>query len=104
MSERITVNPVTRISGFMEIEVMVDNHKVVDAKVKGLMFRGFELMLKGRNPLDAIYYSERICGICSTAHSLAATRALEQLWVLLRVSREDFCVISCMAVNFCRII
>ncbi|HVI41074.1 MAG TPA: nickel-dependent hydrogenase large subunit, partial [Anaerovoracaceae bacterium] len=78
MSERIVVNPITRISGFMEIEVMVDNHKVVDAKVKGLMFRGFELMLKGRNPFDAIYYSERICGICSTAHGLAATRALEQ--------------------------
>jgi len=78
MSERIVVNPVTRISGFMEIEVMVDNHKVVDAKVKGLMFRGFEMMLKGRHPLDAIYYTERICGICSTAHGLASTRALEQ--------------------------
>lgn len=78
MSERIVVNPITRISGFMEIEVMVENHKVVDAKVKGLMFRGFELMLKGRDPLDAIYYTERICGICSTAHGLASTRALEQ--------------------------
>ncbi len=78
MSERIVVNPITRISGFMEIEVMVDNHKVVDAKVKGLMFRGFELMLNGRNPLDAIYYTERICGICSTAHGLASTLALEQ--------------------------
>lgn len=78
MSERIVVNPITRISGFMEIEAMVDNHKVVDAKVKGLMFRGFEMMLKGRQPLDAIYYTERICGICSTAHGLASTRALEQ--------------------------
>jgi len=78
MSERIVVNPITRISGFMEIEAMVDNHKVVDAKVKGLMFRGFEMMLKGRHPLDAIYYTERICGICSTAHGLASTRALEK--------------------------
>lgn len=78
MSERIVINPITRISGFMEIEVIVENHKVVEAKVKGLMFRGFEAMLKGRNPLDAIYYAERICGICSTAHSLAATLALEK--------------------------
>lgn len=78
MSERIVVNPVTRISGFMEIEAIVEQHKVVDAKVKGLMFRGFELMLKGRDPLDAIYYTERICGICSTAHGLASTIALEQ--------------------------
>ncbi|HWQ78506.1 MAG TPA: nickel-dependent hydrogenase large subunit [Anaerovoracaceae bacterium] len=78
MSERITINPVTRISGFMEIEAAVENHRVTDARVKGLMFRGFEQMLKGRNPFDAAYYTERICGICSTAHSLAATLALEQ--------------------------
>lgn len=77
MSERIILNPVTRISGFMEIDVTVERHKVVDAKVRGLMFRGFEQMLKGRSPLDAIYYTERICGICSTAHSLASTLALE---------------------------
>lgn len=78
MSERIIVNPITRISGFMEIDVAVENHKVVDAKVKGLMFRGFEQMLNGRFPLDAVYYTERICGICSTAHGLASTLALEQ--------------------------
>lgn len=78
MSERIIINPITRISGFMGIEVMVEKHKIVDAKTRGLMFRGFELMLKGRSPFDAIYYSERICGICSTAHGLAATLALEE--------------------------
>ena len=78
MSETIIINPVTRISGFMSIEATIDNHKIIDAKVKGLMFRGFELMLNGRSPLDAIYYTERICGICSTAHGLAATLALEQ--------------------------
>ena len=78
MSERIVINPVTRISGFMEIEVVVEDRKIVDAKTKGLMFRGFEMMLNGRSPLDAIYYTERICGICSTAHGLAATLALEQ--------------------------
>ena len=78
MSERIVINPVTRISGFMEIEVVVEDRKIVDAKTKGLMFRGFEMMLNGRSPLDAIYYTERICGICSTAHGLASTLALEQ--------------------------
>lgn len=77
MRERIIIDPVTRISGFMQIEVMVENHKVVEAKTKGLMFRGFEMMLKGRAPLDAIYYTERICGICSTAHGLASALALE---------------------------
>ncbi len=78
MSERIILDPLTRISGFMGIEATVENGKIIDAKTKGLMFRGFELMLKGRNPLDAIYYTERICGICSTAHALGSTLALEQ--------------------------
>lgn len=78
MSERIVINPVTRISGFMEIDASVEDRKVADAQVRGLMFRGFEQMLNGRNPLDAVYYTERICGICSTAHGLASTMALEQ--------------------------
>lgn len=78
MSERIVINPITRISGFMGIDVQIENHKIVDAQIEGLMFRGFEMMLNGRPPLDAIYYTERICGICSTAHGLAATLALEQ--------------------------
>jgi hydrogenase large subunit len=77
MSKTITINPITRISGFMEIEVKVENNKVVDAKSSGLLFRGFEKMLIGRWPLDAIYFTERICGICSTAHSVTSTLALE---------------------------
>ncbi|NCC15469.1 MAG: Ni/Fe hydrogenase [Clostridia bacterium] len=77
MPERITINPVTRISGFMEIEADIENHIVVDAKTKGLMFRGFEKMLIGRAPFDAIYFTQRICGICSTAHSVASSLALE---------------------------
>src|SRR5690606_22557801 len=33
--------------------------------------------LQGRDPRDAVYLTERICGICSTAHSMAASLALE---------------------------
>lgn len=75
--KKITINPVTRISGFMEIETYLENNIVVDAKTEGLLFRGFEKMLVGRPPLDAVYFTERICGICSTAHSIASTMALE---------------------------
>jgi hydrogenase large subunit len=77
MSRTITVNPLTRISGFMEIEVKIEKNKVVDAKSSGLLFRGFEKMLIGRWPFDAIYFTERICGICSTAHSVTSALALE---------------------------
>ena len=75
---KIVVNPVTRISGFMQIEATVENHTVTEARTDGMLFRGFELMLKGRSPLDAVYFTERICGICSTAHAEASSVALEQ--------------------------
>lgn len=79
MGRKITINPITRISGFLEIEVEVEQNQIIDAKSSGMLFRGFEKMLKGRPPLDAIYFTERICGICSTAHSMASTRALEDV-------------------------
>ena len=78
MGERITINPLTRISGFLEIQLELAGHTVVNARSSGLLYRGFEQMLKGREPLDAIYFTERICGICSTAHSMAAALALEE--------------------------
>lgn len=77
MTNKIIINPVTRISGFMEIQADIENNQVVDAKTEGLLFRGFEKMLNGRNPFDAVYFTQRICGICSTAHSMASTLALE---------------------------
>jgi hydrogenase large subunit len=77
MANTVTVNPVTRISGFLEIKAEVENGIIVDAKSSGLLFRGFEKMLQGRAPLDAIYFTQRICGICSTAHSMSSSLALE---------------------------
>lgn len=77
MSKRININPLTRISGFMEIDVIVENNQVVDAQTRGNLFRGFEQMLVGRSPFDAVYFTQRICGICSSAHSMASSLALE---------------------------
>lgn len=77
MSKRIIINPLTRISGFMQVDVTLESNMITDAKTRGLLFRGFEKMLVGRNPLDAVYFTQRICGICSTAHSVASTLALE---------------------------
>lgn len=73
----MVINPVTRISGFMEIDAVIENDMVTDARTEGLLFRGFEKMLEGRSPFDAVYFTQRICGICSTAHSMASTLALE---------------------------
>ena len=77
-TKRVIINPVTRINGFMGIDATIDNRNIVsDAKTEGLLFRGFEKMLEGRSPFDAVYFTQRICGICSTAHSMASTLALE---------------------------
>lgn len=72
------INPLTRISGLLEIEVEIEGRMIVEAKSSGVLFRGYEIMLNGRPPLDAIYFTQRICGICSTAHSTAASLALEE--------------------------
>ncbi|MCX7885235.1 MAG: nickel-dependent hydrogenase large subunit [Caloramator sp.] len=77
MGNIIYINPITRISGFLEIEVKIEGNLIVDAKSSGVLFRGFEKMLIGRSPFDAIYFTERICGICSTAHSMASALCLE---------------------------
>jgi hydrogenase large subunit len=77
LANTVIVNPLTRISGFLEIKAEIENGKITDAKSSGLLFRGFEKMLQGRPPLDAIYFTQRICGICSTAHSMSSSLALE---------------------------
>ncbi len=61
----------------MEIEAIIEKNAVTEAKTEGLLFRGFEKMLEGRSPFDAVYFTQRICGICSTAHSVASSMALE---------------------------
>ena len=77
MTTKITIDPITRIMGPLSIEVEIKKNKIVDAKSSGIQFRGFEKMLVGRPPLDAVYFTQRICGICSTSHGLVASLALE---------------------------
>lgn len=63
----IAIDPVTRIEGHLKAEVVVENGKVVDAKLTGGMYRGFESILRGRHPRDAAQIVQRICGVCPTA-------------------------------------
>ncbi|RDY23134.1 Ni/Fe hydrogenase [Romboutsia maritimum] len=74
---KISIDPVTRISGLLEIEVEIQNNEIVDAKSSGMQFRGFEEMFKGRPPLDIVRLTPRICGICSTHHATVSSKALE---------------------------
>jgi hydrogenase large subunit len=77
MSTRIVVDPITRIEGHLRIEAEVKDGKIVDAFSSGTMVRGFELILKGRDPRDAWAFTERACGVCTTVHALASVRTVE---------------------------
>jgi len=74
---RIVVDPITRIEGHLRIEAEISNGKIVDAWAGGTMFRGIEKILKGRDPRDAWYFTQRFCGVCTTVHSIASIRAVE---------------------------
>jgi hydrogenase large subunit len=74
---KIGIDPVTRIEGHLKAEVEVAGGKVVDAHVTGGMYRGFEQILIGRDPRDATQITQRICGVCPTAHATASALALD---------------------------
>jgi hydrogenase large subunit len=75
---RIVVDPVTRIEGHMRCEVNLDENNVIrNAVSSGTMWRGLEVILKGRDPRDAWAFTERICGVCTGTHALTSVRAVE---------------------------
>jgi len=77
MSKRITVDPVTRIEGHLRIDCEVDDGRISKAWSSGQMWRGIELILKGKDPREAWLYTQRICGVCTTVHALASVRSVE---------------------------
>nr|WP_320133860.1 nickel-dependent hydrogenase large subunit [uncultured Holophaga sp.] len=77
MSNRIVVDPVTRIEGHLRIEAVVENGIVTDAYSSGTMVRGLEKILQGRDPRDAWAFVQRVCGVCTSIHGLASVRAVE---------------------------
>ncbi len=76
--KRIVVDPVTRIEGHLRIEANLDDKNVIrNAVSTGTMWRGLEVILKGRDPRDAWAFVERICGVCTGTHALVSVRAVE---------------------------
>jgi hydrogenase large subunit len=74
---KLVIDPVTRIEGHLKIEVDVKDNKVIDAHSSGGLFRGFEILLNGRDPRDATQITQRICGVCPTAHATASVCCLD---------------------------
>ncbi|MFQ5751132.1 MAG: nickel-dependent hydrogenase large subunit [bacterium] len=78
MAKRVVIDPFTRLEGHLRIEVEVEGGKVKDAWSTSPLFRGMEIVLKGRDPRDAYYLSQRICGVCPISHGHCSTYGLEE--------------------------
>jgi hydrogenase large subunit len=77
MSQRITIDPITRIEGHLRIDCEIEDGKVTNAWSSGTMWRGMEEILKGQDPRDAWVFTQRICGVCTTVHAIASVRSVE---------------------------
>jgi len=80
---KIDLGPVTRIEVHLNVRTTIENNEVVDARCMWEMFRGFEKILQGRDPLDAQQITQRICGVCPYAHAIASSYAQEQAYGLV---------------------
>ena len=75
-SRNLLVGPFNRVEGDLEIRLEVADGRVTAARANSPMFRGFEPMMLGKDPIDALTITPRICGICSISQSFAAAAAL----------------------------
>lgn len=78
--EYVLFSPITRLSGLLSAELFVSGGRVVEANVQGTTWRGFEWMMRDRDARDAVYLTQRICGICSLAHGACASYLLDGLY------------------------
>ncbi len=79
MAKKIIQKSLNRVEGDLELKIEVEGNIITDSWVIGTMYRGFEQILKGRDPMDSLVITPRICGICGTAHLYSAVTALEKI-------------------------
>ena len=82
MVETVVVDPITRIEGHLRIEAVLDDGVISQATSSGTMVRGIEIILRGRDPRDAWTFAQRICGVCTLVHGIAAVRSVEDALAL----------------------
>ena len=74
---RAIIDPVTRIEGHLRVEAEVEGDIIKDAWVSGGLFRGMEAVMRGKEPADAFYITQRICGVCPVSHGMTSSMASE---------------------------
>ncbi|RLI35796.1 nickel-dependent hydrogenase large subunit [Candidatus Bathyarchaeota archaeon] len=78
MAVIVNVDPVTRIEGHLAVKVKVEGGVVEEAWSSGLLWRGLEKIVVGRDPRDAPVILGRICGVCHNIHHLVSAMAVER--------------------------
>lgn len=90
MSNRIVIDPITRIEGHLRVEVEINDGQVTDAYSSGTMVRGLEQIVRNRDPRDVWAFVGRACGVCTTVHSLASVRSVEDaLGIVIPPNAEE---------------
>ena len=77
MIKKVVVDPLTRIEGHLRIEADIENGVISDAYSTGTMVRGIEIIVQDRDPRDVWAFVGRVCGVCTSMHSLVSVRAVE---------------------------
>ena len=88
---RIVAGPFNRVEGDLEITLDIAENRVASAQVNSPLYRGFERILLGHKPMDALVYTPRICGICSVTQSVASARALADAMQLSMPLNGELC-------------
>ncbi len=97
---RLVIDPVTRIEGHLRVEATVSNGKVKDAYSSCTMWRGIEVIMKGRDPREAWVFVQRLCGVCTTVHAIASVRAVEDA-LQIKVPRNADLIRNLIMANQC---
>jgi hydrogenase large subunit len=77
MTQRLVIDPITRIEGHLRIEAQMEGEHIKAAYSAGTMVRGLEIILRDRDPRDAWALAQRICGVCTLVHGIASVRSVE---------------------------
>ncbi|WP_255446792.1 nickel-dependent hydrogenase large subunit [Sulfolobus sp. B1] len=76
----ITISPFNRVEGDLDVEVKYEKNKVVDVKFISRLFRGLEIILRNKDPWDALVITPRVCGICGGSHLYSSASALDMIY------------------------
>lgn len=108
MATKISISPLTRIEGHLAIHTQAEpftfngksGYRITQAQCEGEMFRGFETILRGRDPLDAQQITQRICGVCPISHGVAAVEAIENTFNIQPVNNGRLLQNLILAANY----